>query len=398
MSISDQTTSYCEYCKGVLLTTQELQSGSHESCQNSILDFHNSLTSNIEYFRLDQNEYIAILQLEELNSFFSSKSDQNSNFLTTGLFNNKISSITIDLENSSKIKETNLPDFYNIFENFKGLMSLTVKNTSFHILDRFLQIPNRIFFLNISSNHLEVLPLSLFKMTSLRILNLSDNNISELPIHMNNFSLLNSLHLSNNRLERLPRFMMNYKKLTTLKINGNKLSSFPYSIMFLSNLSDLDISNNLITSIPLNIKYLSHLSTLNASNNVIKTISDVFQTLRNLKLVDLSNNQLKSLPISLLKNEKLHALNASGNKIKEINALPKSLTSVNLANNDLTELPEKLFLKMTHLTNVNLSDNKLSKIPQSLLNLPNLKFLKVSGNLLDAPIEDFKTNPSTIII
>ena len=57
MSI-EHSTSYCEYCKGVLLTERELVQGSHNECLDSIIDFHNSLASNIEYFRLDQNEYI----------------------------------------------------------------------------------------------------------------------------------------------------------------------------------------------------------------------------------------------------------------------------------------------------------------------------------------------------
>ena len=48
LAISEESVSYCEYCKGVLLTEKELETGSHQSCLDSIIDFHNSLASNIE--------------------------------------------------------------------------------------------------------------------------------------------------------------------------------------------------------------------------------------------------------------------------------------------------------------------------------------------------------------
>ena len=381
MSISDGTVSYCEYCKGVLLTEKELELHAHQSCLDSINDFHNSLTSNIEYFRLDLDEYNAILQLEQLNSYLSDESiESGTKVLDTSLYNNRISSISLNLEHVFNLKDIKIPDFRVIFENFPSLLSLSVKNADWKFIDSILQISNRIFFLNLSNNNLDKIPIALYKIRSLRILNLSDNLLTELPLNLNNFTLLNSLHLSNNKLDRIPRFIMNFKKLKNLRINGNNISAFPQTIMYLKCLTDLDISNNSITSIPLNIKFLTSLSTLNASNNQIKVVSDSFHDLTNLKMVDLSNNQLSSIPKTLLQNDKIFSLNLSQNKIKSINKLPYSLNSLNLSNNDLTYLPETLFTKLTNLTNINLANNNLQTVPQTLLNLPNLRYLKISGN------------------
>ena len=104
MSISEEI-SYCEYCKGILLTEKELTNRAHESCIESVNIFHNSLASNIEYFRLDQQEYDAILELEELNSYLSDESlESNGKVLTASIYNNQISTINLDLAYIFKIQ------------------------------------------------------------------------------------------------------------------------------------------------------------------------------------------------------------------------------------------------------------------------------------------------------
>jgi Leucine-rich repeat (LRR) protein len=388
MSTVDESTSYCQYCKGILLTQKELELESHESCLNSIVDFHNSLVSNIEYYTLDSEEYLAILQLEKLNTNeFGEENVQNESIVSASVYNNKISAISLDFK-SLDVKIEILPDFKNIFESFTALMNLTIKNTNFTITDRILnfKVP-RLFFINLSNNNLYKIPLSLFKMTSLRILNLSHNNLVELPIHMNNFQLLNSLHLNNNKIERLPRFIGNYKRLKTLKLGSNKLTSFPYQLMFLKNLQDLDISYNSISTIPSNISYLKGLSTFNASNNYLRDISDSFSDLDHLRIINLSNNMLTRIPISLVQNEKIFSLNFANNKLKNIAKLPKTLTSLNLSNNELTHLPEKVFLNLEHLTTVDISYNNLKTIPKSLLENPNLRLLKITNNPISDPVD-----------
>ena len=193
-----------------------------KSCVEAITDFHTSLTSNIEYFRLEQKEYDAILLLELLNNYLSDESlESNIKVINATIYNNKISSLSFDLEHIYNQTEIEIPDFSRILENFSALMSLNIKNSNYYFVDSVLQLPNRIFFLTIANNNLEKLPTSLFKIRSLRILNVDNNNLSDLPLQMNNFTQLNSLHLSNNALERLPRFLMNFSKLKTLRINGN---------------------------------------------------------------------------------------------------------------------------------------------------------------------------------
>eukprot|EP01125_Pyxidicula_operculata_P014786 TRINITY_DN496_c3_g1_i1.p1 TRINITY_DN496_c3_g1~~TRINITY_DN496_c3_g1_i1.p1 ORF type:complete len:2368 (-),score=568.15 TRINITY_DN496_c3_g1_i1:56-7159(-) len=79
--------------------------------------------------------------------------------------------------------------------------------------------------------------------------------------------------------------------------------------------------------------------------------------------LDLSNNQLEKIPAEIL---------------KKISSLPK-LANIDLSKNRLVELPPQLG-QLTQLKSLVLTDNKIETLPSSFVDLKQLKLLELKGN------------------
>ncbi|KAF7284624.1 hypothetical protein GWI33_021816 [Rhynchophorus ferrugineus] len=109
----------------------------------------------------------------------------------------------------------------------------------------------------------------------------------------------------------------------------------------LPNLRSIDLSYNMITEV--RDKVFQNVSTekLDLSwNNILFVDPDAFKEVYNLRELDLSRNALMTIPI---------------------HQLPKSITTLNLAYNELTRVAINS-LKFTNLTNVNLSNNRIQNV------------------------------------
>ncbi|MEL6353662.1 MAG: COR domain-containing protein, partial [Cyanobacteria bacterium J06627_28] len=101
----------------------------------------------------------------------------------------------------------------------------------------------------------------------------------------------------------------------------------------------------------------------------------------NLTSLDLGNNQIKELPEFIGQLTNLTSLYLRGIQIKE---LPEfigqltNLTSLDLSDNQLKELPEFIG-QLTNLTSLDLSDNQLKELPEFIGQLTNLTSLDLSG-------------------
>jgi Leucine-rich repeat (LRR) protein len=258
---------------------------------------------------------------------------------------------------------------------------------------------------------LEDVPVEIKSMTHLLTLSLKGNRIK--LINASQFpKSLRILILDNNKIEVLNDESIPCG-LTNLSINHNNISEFDGKSMVFSNLSSISISDNRLSNVilPTNIKYAM------LTHNSIETIGDFPKSLVNIQLFD---NKLAELPIinnglsiidvsqndleyfsefpysvtelyishnSIRKIDKelppyLKTFKAYASRISEISVnLSKSLTDIDLSNNNLYMMPE---LPST-LTHLNLNDNNFTELPT----IPNsIKELDVSQNrLTELPTE-----------
>uniref|UniRef100_A0A914N5D1 Uncharacterized protein n=2 Tax=Meloidogyne incognita group TaxID=654580 RepID=A0A914N5D1_MELIC len=224
-------------------------------------------------------------------------------------------------------------------------------------------------------------------------------------------------------LQRLEEdFFLRLTKLESLILSDSGLREFPLDgICSLQKLQVLDLSKNLLTSVRLGIFLprpvhhpcqLINLIVLNIAENSIQIISeqdllpfpalrllnlfnnklieiesDAFQSgqVPQLQTLDLSSNQLNNLPKRLP--EGLLHVDMSNNRFQlipeSIVELP-GLVGVNLSGNSFNDEIDKITLKSSKLEQLDISWNKLHNLPIQFLSQStnSLTALKLSGNLI----------------
>ncbi|KAK4253334.1 hypothetical protein QN277_010656 [Acacia crassicarpa] len=249
---------------------------------------------------------------------------------------------------------------------------------------------------------------ALSSLSSLQELSMSHCNLSG-PIHssLSRLRHLSVIHLDQNNLfSTVPDFFGNFSNLTRLHLSYCGLSgSFPQNIFLLKTLTFIDISYNtgLSGSFP-NFTLNGSLQTLvvsrtNFSGGLPATISN----LRNLSTLDLSYSQFSGrLLNSISKLSELTYLDLSFNTFR--GSIPsfgtaKKLTSLDLSNNFLSgEISSSgQFEGLQNLVSINLRNNSIhGSIPSSLFKLPSLRSIQLSNNQF-SQLEEFSNVPSSVL-
>lgn len=177
-------------------------------------------------------------------------------------------------------------------------------------------------------------------------------------------------------------------------MTGTGISSLPDSVVNYRNVRSIDISGNKLTALPGAISRLKSLVSLNAKANAIRTVSlDVLAAPR-LREVDLSGNPLSYVQPSVFELSSLVSIKLQNTPFSlhvpyanhSLTSLPpylagavgSSVTSIDLSNNLLTEVPAELQestgAAFTAIKNVSLRDNLMSSLPlnwriQTVVNL-----------------------------
>jgi Leucine-rich repeat (LRR) protein len=211
--------------------------------------------------------------------------------------------------------------------------------------------------LNLEGNELDQVPTSAISgLRTLRKLNLGGNSLIELQSTSFPSSLENliQLNLTDNRLTTIRK--LNLPNLKELLLAKNNLKEITISALKnLRSLEVLDLSSNFLDFVPIeSITGLRNLKRLNlGSNNILTIEENTFSSveLPKLEFLDLSRNQLANL------NGK--------------NILSGLLTfkSLNLAYNQISNLPDNLFAKNNFLEVVDLQGNQLDKVERSFFQI-----------------------------
>lgn len=108
------------------------------------------------------------------------------------------------------------------------------------------------------------------------------------------------MNLSMNKIAQIPRAVFTLESLVTLDLRGNQLVHVPFEIKYLANLRELSVADNKLTEISPGIYELRALENLFVTNNRINTI-DPYKVInmKHLSTLNLQNNDLMQIPIEL---------------------------------------------------------------------------------------------------
>ncbi|KAL8594896.1 hypothetical protein ACOMHN_038459 [Nucella lapillus] len=208
----------------------------------------------------------------------------------------------------------------------------------------------------------------------------------------NNARLANLQEVEMSGIRSLPAMLFN--KLVTLEtLQLKEIGSFP-QIGFLAgaiNLRTLLVTGSTLTSLPEGwFSQLYSLETLTFSGLQLERLHEnAFRGLISLNYLDLSDNNLKQITAKMLMplNKTLETLILRGNFLTEINkdVLGKlgSLRQLDVGENRLTNVYTNSFQGMTYLSFLYLNNNRLTSLPKDLFrDLTQLQTLSLSDNYL----------------
>uniref|UniRef100_A0A3B5L8U6 LRRK2 ARM repeat domain-containing protein n=1 Tax=Xiphophorus couchianus TaxID=32473 RepID=A0A3B5L8U6_9TELE len=206
------------------------------------------------------------------------------------------------------------------------------------------------------------------------------------------------LDLSGNELDSLSCFLDNavvqqqlLKSLTRLDLQGNQLRSLPDDLLALPSLSTLNVSRNCIGPVLTFDPAVTcpSLRQLNLSFNKITTFPyELGRTMGKLEELFMDGNGLTELCSALYLPE-VKLLDVSKNNVENISpdfltTCPK-LETLNASNNKICkyQCEMDIFFLPAKVTTLKLANNKFTHVPEAILNLPNLRSVDMRTNTID---------------
>ncbi|KAJ7998959.1 hypothetical protein DPEC_G00210400 [Dallia pectoralis] len=227
-------------------------------------------------------------------------------------------------------------------------------------------------------------------LVSLETLDLSNNDITEVrgrgfPAGLQ----IKDLYLNNNQITLLEAGALDQlsASLQILRLSRNRISQVPVKAFQLSKLTQLYLEHNQLTSIPDLGPAATNVTALYLSQNKILTIDGKrMRDLVSLETLDLSNNDItevrgQGFPAGL----QIKDLYLSNNKITLLEAgaldqLSASLQILRLSRNRISQVPVKAF-QLSKLTQLELNRNRLRQVEGlTFQGLASLEVLKLQRN------------------
>nr|XP_020035842.1 leucine-rich repeat-containing protein 40 isoform X1 [Castor canadensis] len=164
-------------------------------------------------------------------------------------------------------------------------------------------------------------------ITTLKILDHSDKQTTLIPDEVFDAvksNIITSVNFSKNHLCEIPKRIIELKEMVSdVNLSFNKLSFISLELCMLQKLTFLDLRNNFLNSLPEEMESLSRLQTINLSFNRFKILPEVLYRISTLEAILISNNQVGSVDPQKMK-------------------MMENLTTLDLQNNDLLQIPPEL--------------------------------------------------------
>ena len=286
-----------------------------------------------------------------------------------------------------------------------GHLDLSALDISHNVLSEAnssIKCPKNLEVLVMENCNLKYFPCHILELRKLRCLVLDDNPLGKLDFDALQSNSLQSISLKsclipefygswlpnvqeinveNNSIQDFPADLN--RDITVLKLYGNQLDTIPDDLSLLENLNELDVSFCELKEFPSPILELKKLEHLNISNNFIRSIPQDITRLQ-LKMFHLGRNPLDEFPKFLYQFSALEKTDLSNCYLERIPPVIfglKNLTTINLRDNCITEIPEEVC--QLNLERLNVADNPLNELPESFRNFVNMEDLDISFTHLE---------------
>lgn len=337
-----------------------------------VADIVSGLTNDITYLSITTATDAAYLTQDDFSN--SPSSVQISKLILTNSFVQEVAEYTFT--KLTNLKELNLSNnnIQSIKTNaFSGLKSLQV--------------------LDLSHNKISVVADIFTGLNSIRLLSLSYNQILDLPDGcFRSQTQLRSLTLDGNRLHNLRGYafqgLSNLQLLSLKKCGMRTIANGLFNII--RSIQTLDISENFLMEIPNNQEFrnLHSLRKLHVQSNQISNLQDQQFSGLSLEILNLSENQIRQLSSDVFQYFNTRSLDLSTNRLERIaptafRPMAPQLHTLNLAMNDLRNIPADVFDGLYQLGSLNISSCRLQSLQgNSFSSLPVLRDLDISTNHL----------------
>lgn len=205
---------------------------------------------------------------------------------------------------------------------------------------------------------------SLARHPETTVFNCTGCGLEEIPAELLACQHLEELALGHNGLKELPADIGAWRSLRRLDLSYNDRLGWSPVLSGLANLEELSLNGCGVRAVPLPLEGLPKLKVLALGQNpLLPTALEGLMGLDSLKSLNIGYSNLYDVPEAIGALEELNQLDISSNGIQE--------------------LPD--FLWDLPLTSLDLTENKLPDLPEGLLRLyPDLKYLGLGANPLDA--------------
>lgn len=272
-----------------------------------------------------------------------------------------------------------------------SIRRLIIQNNKIKTIDSSVQFYSELTYLDLSFNHLLVIPVRTFQyQRKLKELHLNHNKIGSITNEtFTGLGQLTSLNLGDNFLDELSASVfVTLPKLEELNLSKNRISRIdPNAFNGLTNLRVLYLNDNTLSTVPSDaLAKLTVLAELYFSINVFTAIENgAFERLRGLSALD-----LKGAALVNISNETFRGLETS-------------LRKLDISDNRLTKIPTSTLSRLGRLEELTLGQNDFDVIPNgAFVGLNNLRYLDISGSLKLHTIEEnafvANSNLETLVI
>lgn len=255
------------------------------------------------------------------------------------------------------------------------LETLDLRHNALKVLPENLAALSALKTLWLAHNQLEKLPIQL---PNLLQIDLSKNRFSHFPVALRQLKELQSLNLSSNRLREWPE--LNFPALKHLTLSTNKIGEGCFAAALLPKLEKLDLAHNRLTQVSFQGVFTT-LQSLNLARNQLRFLPDNWDKMPFLRQLNLAQNQLEQLPATLNACAWLKTLHVNKNKLQRLGryfSAFQRLEELDLADNVLNQVPDL----PAGLRKINLAGNQLAEVPTTLFQHPALRQLDLSYNPL----------------
>ena len=233
-------------------------------------------------------------------------------------------------------------------------------------------------FISICHKKTNVIPEEIYELKKLNALWL---NCDFFPKGVEKLCKLDKLRLMYGEMEELPAEFENLINLECLWLNSQKFKIFPLQICSLNKLTHLNLSNNKLIVLPDEIKNLINLKEINLEHNYLTNLPNTMDNLTELNTMYLSNNKFTRIPKIIEDMNFLSEIDLSINQITKISSKLPIMCEINLSDNRLTTLPEKILYDNNYCINV--FSNKITSLSKPYSKSKINKFLQIDHSSYD---------------